>query len=154
MGQRTSKQNGLATKAEDFDDALISHLGELLDVEDETPFQLDWRTLTERLGLKKDENKPLLDVHAAKKTKVIVKLWSYQQPENSNGRELVRVLLDMGRRDAALAVQSHLGERYDPGRSELEDQFQEVDTAARFGQLEEVKKLIGNKMVCKCMSAS
>jgi hypothetical protein len=143
MGPRASRL-GLRTKVKDFDEALTRHLGELLDVEDNTPFQLDWRTLAESLQLK-DESRRALD-KTANKTQVILTLWSYQEPDSSNGRELVRVLTEMGRHDAALAVQSHLGERFDPGRSELEDRFQEVDTAARFGQLQEVKKLIGNRM--------
>lgn len=144
MGPKSSKI-GLATKAGDFDEALVSHLSELLDQEDDTPLQLDWRTLAQRMGLK-DESRQRL-ARTEKKTKTALRLWSYEEPENCTARELVRILLDMGRRDAALAVQSHLAERYEPGRSPLEDQFQEVDTAARFGQLEEVTRLVGDKLV-------
>lgn len=145
MGILPSKTIGLARKVPDFPEALVTHLGELLDEEDDTPLQLDWRTLAQRLELK-DEHRRKLS-RAEKKTKAALRLWSYQEPDKSTGRDLVRILIDIGRRDAALAVQSHLGERYEPGRSVLEDKFQEVDTAARFGQLEDVRTLIGGRMV-------
>lgn len=148
MGQnlaRRSQARGLATPAKDFPEPLVEDLAIVLDKEDPV-FQRDWRTFVEKLGLADNTQKQLKEDDSMRShTKTALTMWAFECPETSNGKQLVKTLLDMRRRDAALLVESHLGQRYEPGSDTLDDGFQAVDTASRLGDLEELRELMGDR---------
>jgi hypothetical protein len=96
--------------------------------------------LVHKLGLTKDYDKIYKQ---AKRTEAILRIWSSQKPRDSNGRKLVKVLIDMGREDAASSVEYHLGEEYSPALDSAEDFFSSLDKAAKLGNVEALATQLG-----------
>ena len=135
--------SGLSTRASAFSKALQLELGILLDHTDDG-YQRDWRKLVHKLGLTKDYD----NIHKqTRRTEAILRIWSCEKPQDSNGRELVKALIDMGRTDAATAVEYHLGEEYDPTANATEDLFSVLDRAAKLGNVEALTEQLGSSKV-------
>lgn len=136
-------RSGLNTRASDFSEALHLELGIHLDCTDDVS-QRDWRKLVDKLGLARDYDKINKQT---RKTDAALRIWSHKSPHDSNGRKLVKVLIDMGRRDAASAVEYHLGEEFNPNTNATEDLFDVLDRAARLGNVEVLRKELDDSRV-------
>ena len=137
---------GLSARVSDFSDALFGELGLKLDRKEGYYDDEDdhWSRLVDKLGLGADKKRARLREN---KTEWILRRWSHEKPDESTGRRLVEILNDLGRRDASLVVQCHLGEEYRPERKEMDDLFEAIDNAARFNDVKRLGELINDTNV-------
>ena len=136
---------GLDSPVSDFPKRLYYSLRGYLD--DDTIAHRDWRLLVSLLGLSEGDRKIVEE--SDKKTEVALVLWQYQVgAAASTGRALVKVLREMGRLDAVKEVERFLGKKTAVVPEEVRRTFQEIDEAAKMGDVEALEILIGDQTVC------
>eukprot|EP00118_Oscarella_pearsei_P002249 m.9976 g.9976 ORF g.9976 m.9976 type:complete len:920 (+) comp21788_c0_seq1:233-2992(+) len=134
--------SGLNVRVSDFPEALFRELSLKLDNTEKHVDYDYWIVLMKKLGLERQKASVRLKKN---KTECLLRMWSYENPTESTGRRLVEVLNDMRRLDAALVVQYHLGEEYNPEGKETDDQFDDIDNAAKFNNVSSLRKLLKDK---------
>ena len=148
----TTCRIGLNLPVRQFPERAFDALRGYLDKEDETG-TCDWRTLVTKLQLNEEQIESVRT--SENKSKTALLFWQQNESvEDRNGRELVRVLYDMGRRDCAREIERFLGQRYKPESW----QYMDILEAARMGDVNELAELIGDKTVslgigitCTCL---
>ena len=145
---------GLDMPATDFPKRIYESLRGYLDKDDAIAHR-DWRLLISVLGLSQEDRK--IVEQSDKKTEVALGLWQQRVGADvATGHALVGKLRDMGRFDAAKEVERFLGSRLVMVSQQIKRAFDEIDEAAKMGDIEALKTLIGDKTVsknsyCTCM---
>jgi hypothetical protein len=104
----------------------------------------DWKLLVSSLGLSPTD-KQLVE-ESDKKTEVALGLWQQRVgPDVANGRTLVEILKEMGRIDAAKEVERFLGTKSLTVSGQIKREFDEIDEAAKMGDIGSLETLIGDK---------
>ena len=147
MSSFRGRGRGLDTPVSDFPKRVYENLRGYLDKEDAIAHR-DWRLLVSLLELSQEDRKTVEELD--KKTEVALGLWQQRVGDDAaTGRVLTRILREMRRFDAAKEVERFLGTKSVMVSEQIKTTFDEIDEAAKMGDIEALKTLIGDKTVSK-----